>query len=53
MITLNLKVIAIIAVAVYIITKYFIFGLIPVLFLGAVAFWAVQKWGTVRGNTSN
>lgn len=53
MVTLNLKVIGIVAVAVYIITKYFIFGLIPVLILGAVAFWAVQKWGTVRGNTSN
>lgn len=53
MVTLNIKVILIIAVAVYLITKFFIFGLIPVLFLGAAAFWAVQKWGTVRGNTSN
>jgi predicted RND superfamily exporter protein len=53
MVTLNLKVIAIVVVAVYIITKYFIFGMIPILIVGAGAFWAIQKWGTVNGKSSN
>lgn len=53
MITLNIKRLLIIAVVIYVLTKYFIFGLIPVLFLGGAAYYVITKWGTGSGNASN